>query len=139
MEAKQAATRYTRYSHTGLATRIDRIYGPRYHSPWRWTYIDSSHSTFTSKGSPSDHLPVVATVETARARKSTIHELKIDNSLYSDQQVRRHVTLLWEATYQAFPPSSHGHAVSYSNAKEAVAALLRDLTRKKKQKLFPTT
>jgi hypothetical protein len=82
---------------------------------------------------------VVATVETARARKSITHELKIDNSLYSDQQVRSHVTLLWEATYKAFPPSSHGHAVAYSNAKEAVSALPRDLTRKKKQILFPTT
>jgi hypothetical protein len=47
--------------------------------------------------------------------------------------------MLWEATYKAFPPSLHGHAVAYSNAKEAVSALLRDLTRKKKQKLFPTT
>jgi hypothetical protein len=47
--------------------------------------------------------------------------------------------LLWEATYKAFPPSSYGHAVAYSNAKKAVSDLLRDLTRKKKQKLFPTT
>jgi hypothetical protein len=99
--------------------------------------MDSSHSTFASKGSLSDHLPAVATVETARARKGTIHELKIDKSLYFDQQVRRHVTLLREATYEAFPPSSHGHAVAYSNTKEAVSDLLVTLLENRSRSFSP--
>jgi hypothetical protein len=56
----------SRYSHTGIATRIDRIYGPRHHSPWRWTCIDASISTLTNRESRSDHTPVVAVVATAR-------------------------------------------------------------------------
>jgi hypothetical protein len=82
-------------------------------------------------------------LETARARKRTIHELKIDNSLYDDPSVRRQVTLIWEAAYKDFSevhfsPDDYGHATAYSKAKEAVSNLLRQLTREKKQRLFPT-
>jgi hypothetical protein len=131
---------FTRYHHNGsIATRTDRLYGPRYNSPWRWTYIDGYHNIFTNNNSRSDHLPVLATVKTARARKSTARELKIDKSLYADLQVRRQITLIWEAIYEKYLPDQHSHAVSYSKAKEAVSAHLRQLTREKKQKLYPTT
>jgi hypothetical protein len=42
------AAGFTRYHHNGsIATRMDRLYGPRYNSPWRWTFIDASHNTTT--------------------------------------------------------------------------------------------
>ena len=136
------ANGYTRYNLTSasrIATRIDRIYGPRHNSPWRWTTILASHELFSSENTRSDHLPVEATVETARARKSTSHELKIDTTLYADLKVRRQVSLLWAATYKDYPPNIHSHATTYTKAKEAASALLRQLTREKKQKLYPTT
>eukprot|EP00962_Isochrysis_galbana_P017853 scaffold5143_cov119-Isochrysis_galbana.AAC.1 len=74
-----------------IATRIDRFYAARYHSPWRWRWInmDADHNLFSGQWSRSDHFPVVATLETATARKSTAHELKIDNRLYADPKVRK--------------------------------------------------
>eukprot|EP00962_Isochrysis_galbana_P023002 scaffold6895_cov131-Isochrysis_galbana.AAC.2 len=72
-----------------IATRIDRFYAAPYHSPWRWINMDADHNLFSGQWSRSDHFPVVATLETATARKSTAHELKIDNRLYADPKVRK--------------------------------------------------
>ena len=74
-------TRYNLNTASRIATRIDRIYAPRHHSPWRWTSVTASHTLFSSDKTKSNHLPVVASVETAKARKSTIHELNIDSTL----------------------------------------------------------
>jgi hypothetical protein len=46
---------------------------------------------------------------------------------------------MWNAIYEKYPPEEYYHAHSYSKAKEAVAAHLRQLTRETKQRLFPTT
>eukprot|EP00962_Isochrysis_galbana_P049680 scaffold21169_cov125-Isochrysis_galbana.AAC.2 len=48
-----------------------RFYAARYHSPWRWINIDADHNLFSGQWSRSDHFPLVATLETATARKST--------------------------------------------------------------------
>eukprot|EP00962_Isochrysis_galbana_P012932 scaffold3683_cov118-Isochrysis_galbana.AAC.4 len=78
-------------------------------------------------------------LETAKPRKSTIHELKIDNALYADHHTRTLVTRLWQSVYKKYPPELHTHAFTYSKAKEETSNLLRQLTRDKKQKLYPTT
>eukprot|EP00962_Isochrysis_galbana_P038901 scaffold13881_cov124-Isochrysis_galbana.AAC.12 len=62
--------------------------------------MDADHNLFSGQWSRSDHFPVVATLETATARKSTAHELKIDNSLYADPKVRKIINQLWEAIYK---------------------------------------
>eukprot|EP00962_Isochrysis_galbana_P050767 scaffold22107_cov135-Isochrysis_galbana.AAC.1 len=73
-----------------IATRIDRFYVrssipfPLALPGWRWINMDADHNLFSGQWSRSDHFPVVATLETATARKSTAHQLKIDNSLYAD-------------------------------------------------------
>eukprot|EP00962_Isochrysis_galbana_P048694 scaffold20365_cov132-Isochrysis_galbana.AAC.1 len=111
------------------STQLDTIPpGPGDGSTWTPITI---FSLFSGQWSRSDHFPVVATLETATARKSTAHELKIDTSLYADPKVRKIINQLWEAIYKDYnPPSIHGHAwYTYTKAKDETSELMRQLTR----------
>ena len=81
---------YTRYSATVL-TRLDRAYSQKFDSPWR--FVDIKHTASAMRGafSGSDHAALVVEIETAKSRRASEHEERIDPKVYADPAVRRDV------------------------------------------------
>ena len=71
------ARQYTRQEATVL-TRIDRAYAQKYDSPWRFVGFQHSFSAMHGAHSSSDHAAVIVEIETAKSRKATEHEERID-------------------------------------------------------------
>eukprot|EP00962_Isochrysis_galbana_P057348 scaffold29678_cov167-Isochrysis_galbana.AAC.1 len=105
--------------------------------------MDADHNLFSGQWSRSDHFPVVATLETATARKSTGHELEIDNSLYADPKVRKIINQLWGAIYKDYnpyttpPPSSTATHTPIPKPKMRLPSLCDNLQERKNSASFP--
>ena len=127
---------YTRITPT-VATRIDRLYASKYNTHWRWTHVAPDDTLLPIN--TTDHLPLVAKVETAPPRPPSEHEMKIDVSLYEENWVRGLVTKTWISLEAERPQDQFGAGEAYSHAKQGVAKLLRDLTNKKRKNKYPTT
>jgi exonuclease III len=109
---------YTRITPT-VATRIDRLYASKYNTHWRWTHVAPDDTLLPIN--TTDHLPLVAKVETAPPRPPSEHEMKIDVSLYEENWVRGLVTKTWISLEAERPQDQFGAGEAYSHAKQGVA------------------
>ena len=112
-------------------TRLDRIYAPAHDSPWRWTSCEYMDGHMSAKHLRSDHIPLMAKVETAEGRKPSIHEERVDPSLYRDEEVRRNIRALWARAYANERGKREGH--KWQTAKEACCQYLLEMTRAKRE------
>ena len=115
---------YTRYSAT-INSRLDRLYARKYNSHWRWLEVTHSSTAYRTEWA-SDHLAVIATLETTPSRPPTPGEAKIDPNVYRDPEVRRQVRKLWKSTIDDH--HEYDRATAWDMAKQVVATYLLETT-----------
>ena len=119
------ARAYSRFGRT-VNTRFDRIYAKEYDSPWRWHSFKYDHASFEDVG--TDHSAVIAEVATVAKRSATEHEARINPDLLQQEEIRRAVKMLWEDTYERYPPEQYTQAFTWAKAKELCGQYLLQRT-----------
>ena len=80
--------------------RLDRIYSPKYNSPWRWLTVSADPLIFRrDPETASDHLAVIAEVETASDRPANKTERKINPAILKQKDMRKDVTQIIECIH----------------------------------------
>jgi hypothetical protein len=72
-------------------------------------------------------------IEATLDRSSTKYPTRINCELLRILSIAYKVKLVWLKAYEEYPPESHGALESFSQAKAAVAHLLRQETRTKRE------
>ena len=82
------AREYTRLTNESNR-RLDRLYAPKYNSDWRWLSIRAHPTAFRRRSdTASDHLAVIAEVETVSYRPPKKSERRVNPRIFKDGDVR---------------------------------------------------
>ena len=116
---------YTRITNT-FSRRLDRIYSPKYNSPWRWLTVQTDPLLFRrDPDSASDHLAVVAEFEVASDRSANKSERKINPATLKHPEVRKDIKTIITKIHPKHV-SNLGIQRGWAATKAAIAEYLLD-------------
>ena len=116
---------YTRITNT-FSRRLDRIYSPKYNSPWRWLTVQTDPLLFRrDPDSASDHLAVVAEFEVASDRSANKSERKINPATLKHPEVRKDIKTIITKIHPKHV-SNMGIQRGWAATKAAIAEYLLD-------------